>query len=81
MNARTRRRPLARAPEGVNPLLQTSCPRPSKDLRMSSRASVGMSDQTKAALRLAADEVSRLEGRRVSMSELMRRLAAAGGIL
>lgn len=64
----------------VNPLLRTDARRPSKGYRMSSHASVGMSDDMKAALREAAVRVSEIEGRRVSMSEIMRRLATAGGL-
>lgn len=54
--------------------------RGSRKEKMSEHLSAGLPAHMKAALRLAAERLTKIEGRRVSMSEVARRLLAAGGI-
>ena len=49
-------------------------------VKLMARASAGMTEHQKAALKLAAEKLSKQEGRRVSMAEIIRRLCAMGGI-
>jgi hypothetical protein len=48
--------------------------------KLLSRASAGMTDHQKEALREAARRLSEMEDRKVSMAEVVRRLLAVGGI-
>lgn len=48
--------------------------------KLDDRASAGMTEGMKQSLRDATARLSAIEGRKVSMSEIIRRLLAAGGL-
>ncbi len=65
----------------ISPIIANDWRTSDKKYRMSSHLSAGMTDHQKMVLRITAERLSKVEGRRVSMSEVARRALASAGVL